>query len=163
MRKIPVAKRFLSKFTITEGCWIWRGAPDCDGYGIITSGGKNILAHRFSYTFHIGPIPEGLLVCHKCDNRICVRPDHLFTGTVQDNNKDRDQKGRCRGGGHPGERCGHAKLKNQDIIEIRKSSATQKELAARFGVVQSCVHKIKRGLTWRHLLPIQELRESVSA
>src|SRR5271166_838027 len=88
-----------------EGCWNWIGSECSNGYGSlsITLNGKhtNVLAHRLSYQLTIGAIPDGLLVCHKCDNRKCVRPDHLFLGSHKDNTQDMMTK--KRGKSPPGE------------------------------------------------------------
>lgn len=85
-----------------SGCWIWIGAcPDPPGYGRINILGEIIGTHRFSYERFIGPIPEGMLVCHKCDTRCCVNPDHFFLGDHAANGRDASQKGRlCAGQRH---------------------------------------------------------------
>ena len=86
----PIVDRFWSKVVKGDGCWRWTGAKT-NGYGYLTLGGRNsglIRAHRFSYEFHFGPIPHGLVVRHKCDNPECTNPDHLEVGTHQDNMKD---------------------------------------------------------------------------
>jgi hypothetical protein len=96
-------KRFMSKVRIPtlrhDVCWEWaagtRGQKSRP-YGAFSYNGKRVLAHRFAYEAYMGTIPEGLLVLHKCDNRLCVRPSHLFLGTNQENMDDRMAKGRWR-------------------------------------------------------------------
>jgi hypothetical protein len=86
--------RFWAKVSKTDDCWNWIGAIGETGYGNFGIGYRTYRAHRLSYEMHYGPIPSGMLVCHKCDNRKCVRPDHLFIGTHKDNMTDCSEKGR---------------------------------------------------------------------
>lgn len=88
--------RFYSKieFIPFHECWEWTAGLDKDGYGKFWFKNETIRAHRFSYELHFGPIKEGLCVCHTCDNPGCVRPEHLWLGTIQENSKDRDNKKR---------------------------------------------------------------------
>lgn len=91
-----LAARFWDKVAIDRGCWLWT-AGTRHGYGAISEGGRGspmIMAHRFSWEFHFGPIPDGLGVLHKCDNPPCVNPAHLFLGTQGDNMRDKAVKGR---------------------------------------------------------------------
>jgi hypothetical protein len=93
----PVA-RFFAKVQITDHCWLWTGAcHQIGGYGFFSAGDKQVLAHRFSYEHHRGPIPDGLHVCHSCDVPPCVNPQHLWLGTRSDNMQDAAQKGRLYG------------------------------------------------------------------
>ena len=89
------------------GCWVWGGYRNRGGYGFTRVGGRGApgkLAHRLSWELHRGPIPNGLHVLHRCDNPSCVRPDHLFLGTNQENIADRIAKGRPGGMNSPGAR-----------------------------------------------------------
>lgn len=147
-----------------NGCWVWADAPSGTGYGLLRLGRKRrIAAHRASWMITKGDIPGGLHVCHHCDNRMCVRPDHLFLGTAADNLRDAARKGRMPSGQrHPwrrsphlvprGERHSQAKLTWQIIREIRSRVAAgeaQSSLAREFLVDQSTVSHIVRGKSWR--------------
>ena len=126
--------------TVT-GCKVWTGTTFWNGYGRI--GDKR--AHRVSYEEAHGPIPAGLLVCHRCDNRLCVNPDHLFLGTTDDNMADMVSKGRSA----RGERHGRAKITDEIAGEIRGSSLTCREAAKRYGLSKSMISYIRQGVNWK--------------
>lgn len=142
----PLDERFWARVDKTDNCWLWIGSKVHNGYGRIWSNGKTLLAHRFSYELHKGPIPKGLCVLHHCDVRNCVRPDHLFTGTRRDNTQDMIRKGR-RGS------CG-TKLTPNQVREIQERVAngeTQMSLAEEFGVAQTTISHIKCGRVWKEI------------
>ncbi len=156
-KRIPLEIRFRSFFHQGEKdeCWNWWGVPNSAGYGTIRlpgRNGKSLLAHRVAWQFSRGEPPKDLCVCHKCDNRICVNPQHLFLGTNADNVADRQRKGRCRAGGPPGEGCGHAKLTDEKVRAIRADLRTHQEIATDYGMSRSAITNLKLGRTWKHLL-----------
>jgi predicted XRE-type DNA-binding protein len=139
-----------------SGCWEWvgtrRGTSAGVYYGGTNIGRKSVLAHRASYELYKGKIPDGLLVCHKCDNPRCVNPDHLFLGTHADNSKDMSEKHR----GVNGEKSINAKLTSNKVMEIRfaakRGNMMIKEIAYVFGVSYKTVSKIANNKSWRHLI-----------
>lgn len=144
--------RFDSKIDRSElaGCWLWTSATT-GRYGLFWVGGlkRNELAHRLAYMLFVGPIPNGLYVCHTCDNGHCVNPAHLFLGTAEDNNRDREAKGRSAP--QDGEHNPRAKLTREAVDQIRQLRAVgmlQKEIAARFGVGREAISKVLRGERW---------------
>jgi len=151
-------KIFWSKVTKTESCWIWRGHTYPDGYGQLKWRTRPTRAHRVSWIIHFGPIPTGKQVLHRCDNPKCVNPDHLFLGTNLDNMTDKKNKGRCNNGGGgklKGELHGRHKLKDSDILEIRRrrsSGETYLSIAASFGVGITTIYKIINNQSWKHIL-----------
>lgn len=144
-------EKFFSKST--SGCWEWTGAVNEGGYGRFYHRARNATASRVAYELYVGPIASGLFVCHRCDNRKCVRPEHLFLGTCADNNHDMAQKNRARGKTLYGEANPVAKLTTAAVIAIREllPTVTRAELAARFGVCKTTISRAAHGSTWSHL------------
>jgi hypothetical protein len=149
MSAIGVAERFWAKVRKGEGCWEWT-ASRRGGYGQMQAGatGRTPGAHRISWELHFGEIPAGMCVCHRCDNRLCVRPDHLFLGTRDDNQKDMARKGRAASG----PRCSASKLSGLQVECARTLAGrgvSQRAIAEALGVTQTNIGQIVRGVTWR--------------
>ena len=149
--KEAIFARFEQKFTpVPEaGCWLWDHGCISSGYGGFSYYGVNIPAHRASWIFYRGEIPEGLCVLHKCDTKICVNPHHLFLGTLGDNNRDCMAKNRHVRYDRHGERNPKAKLTKNDIKAIMADTRIQKDIAKEYGVCQTQISKIKLGIAWR--------------
>jgi len=118
-------ERFWKRVEKTSSCWTYQGAAKgILGYRQLLADGQRVMAHRFSWELHFGPIPDGLLVCHKCDNPPCVRPDHLFLGTHKDNAADKVSKGRQTRCGannyHRGEDHYAARLTAADVFKASR-------------------------------------------
>ena len=152
---------------MTSPCWVWTAAKSIQGYGQFGIARKLCRAHRVAWTIANGPIPLGLLICHRCDNTSCVNHNHLFLGTSLDNSRDMVSKGR----GNPargdlngsrtrpncrprGEVHGRSKLNDAKVVEIRAAYAaggvTLRQLGARFGVHHSAIGHIVRYEIWQH-------------
>ena len=152
-------KKIVSNISISDsGCWEWKGCVQSNGYGRITYKRKTSGVHRLSYRAFLGEIPEGHDVCHRCDNRKCVNPSHLFVGTRKDNMEDCVKKGRqAKGNMLPdrrGEKSSFAKLSESDVIEIRdlaSSGLPTNEIAKKFNVSADNIRRIKRRDTWSHV------------
>jgi hypothetical protein len=132
-------------------CIEWMGYRMPTGYGRLKVAGRKTLAHRAIWKAMKGPIPDGLNVLHTCDNPPCCNPDHLFLGTQGDNNKDRHQKGRSRGGRLQGEKHHQARLSIDDVLAIRASGDRSGDLASRYGTTQSHINSILSGRRWSHV------------
>lgn len=158
----------LSVLDKETGCWNWKTSLKIKNrfkaYGTLYIGSradntrKSVRAHRYSYIIFIGEIKEGMFICHKCDNPMCVNPDHLFMGTRQDNVNDREYKNRNN---HVfGESSASSKLTNEQVLEIIEKYATgkytQRSLAKEFNLKDhSTIGSILRRETWRHTTPPQ--------
>ncbi len=142
----PVSERFWAKVDTSGECWLWTACTKRDGYGRIWHRGKVAIAHRVAWELERGPIPEGLFVCHHCDNHRCVRPDHLFLGTQADNLQDMTAKGRRA----VGERLPQTRLTDAQIAEMRRlyrsGGMLQRQIAHQFGTYQGHVSAVVRGL-----------------
>ena len=146
-------ERFWEKVNKTKTCWLWDGTRSRER-GFISMNGKMISAPRFSYLLNVGEIPEGLCVCHTCDDPRCVNPSHLWLGTHAENMRDMRLKGRVKN-----ERNGRSKHTTEKVREIRELWATgqytQRELGEKFGVSHTNIYAINKGLLWKtyeHLL-----------
>ena len=141
------ASRFWSKVDADgdSECWRWKAGKNGHGYGVFKIRGRHLGAHRIAYQERRGEIPEGMLICHHCDNRSCCNPAHLFVGTPDDNAKDRDSKGR---GGRAGV------LRPHQVRAIRRAlsgGTTGRELARRYGVTETALSLIRTGKRWAWL------------
>ncbi len=159
----PPIERVMAKVSPipVTGCWIYTGAVNESGYGIVGRGRRgegNDRAHRVTYEHFVGPIPAGLFVCHHCDVPSCCNPQHLFLGTNDDNMADCWRKGRGSapprnphvvGEAHPGAKLTAEKVR--EMRALRRDGWTLQALADRFGVGDVTVHHVCRGNRWRHV------------
>lgn len=154
--KSRLAERFWGNVKRGPGCWTWQAARRGQ-YGRMHLGNRSwIGAHRMAWRLSRGPIPDGMCVCHHCDNTLCVNPDHLFLGTNAENTADRTRKGRSARNSNPqpGTLNGRAKLTEDDVIDIRTVyaiGARQIDIAAAYGVTQVQISAIVRRKQWNHL------------
>lgn len=130
---------------LNHECWPWNGAKTPGGYAKFRINGKFFRCHRLAFLFVNGRIPKGLCVCHRCDNRLCCNPAHLFLGTFKENIHDCMAKGRWASG----ETHGMAKLTTAEVIQIFSAPGTQKSIAEKYKVCEGTVHRIKRRTRWK--------------
>jgi hypothetical protein len=147
---MDIVEKLLSRIKVNAaGCFEWQGCLN-GGYGVCRFDSKRDRVHRWSYKAFRGEIPPGLFVCHRCDNRRCINPSHLFLGTAKDNAADAVEKKRHTYGA----RVGLAKVNESMVIEIcenHRSGASTRETADKFNLSKATVDAILRGKTWRHV------------
>lgn len=164
---MELGEHFWKYVNKTETCWNWTGSKT-RGYGHYSLSGKQYRTHRLMWEVVNGAIPDGMVICHKCDNPSCVNPDHLFIGTQADNIADCIAKGRSSkymhkgvGAGEPkppyaiGEHKPNAKLTENDVREIKRlwsNGLKMPIIAKQFGVNRSAVRQIIKGITWKHVI-----------
>lgn len=154
-----LAQRFWPK--VAKGgpdeCWPWNGARIRKGYGklgAVAPQRATFSAHRVSYELNVGPIPDGMMVCHRCDNPPCVNPAHLFLGTASDNRADQQAKGRFNPGDRFGAKAANARLTEDQVREIRCSPHVPvSAFAERFGVTGRAIRLVRSGKTWPGVNP----------
>ena len=147
---LPLQERIRTYSDVipSTGCWEWNAYRKPSGYGTLAYDGKPYYhAHRVSYLAFIGVIPDGMSVLHRCDNRACVNPEHLFLGSNQDNVDDRNRKRRQA----TGDQVGTSKLTWQQVRSIKTQLAgnSNKSLAKWFGVHPTTIANIRNGVSWR--------------
>lgn len=148
-------ERFIEKVRIDPApgaCWEWQGNAPGGRYGHFSFGLRTVKAHRWLYEVVVGPIPDDLLLRHKCDNPRCVRPTHLEPGTHADNARDKVERGRMVD--RQGEKHPLARLSETEVREIRRLSSlgfTQTALSQQFGVARGQIGKIVTRVNWRHI------------
>lgn len=147
-RSLSGAARFWRLCGKKKGCWEWKGTRNKYGYGTLHVDKKTLLAHRYSYELNLGPIPQGMVVMHDCDNPSCTNYSHLVLGTDKANAEDRERKG--RGGNRKGEANGRAKLTAEQVQHVLELGPRQnKSATARLlGVRDSAIGHILSGRNW---------------
>lgn len=144
-----VQSRFWDKVKKSDGCWEWQGAVGSHGYGNFYDGTKYWTAHRYSHFMNKGDI--GLFVLHSCDNKRCVNPAHLRSGTAKENTADMVKRGQITSG----EKSYWSKLTENDVLNIRKlyrdGVGTQEEIGRKYGVGQAAIFKIIHKQRWKHI------------
>lgn len=150
--KVNEVERFWERVekSDSEACWLWTGTVHHGGYGQVHMSGGMRQAHRVAYELTYGPIPRGeghhgVCVCHRCDTPLCCNPSHMFLGTMADNVRDRDRKGRQASG----ER-NHSKLTAAQVAHIRLSTLSSRKIAPLYGVASGTIRAIRSGRKWRH-------------
>lgn len=156
---LKTKERLLERIKINKDCWEWQGGKSCEGYGTCGIGYGAQTAHRASYLAFKGEIPKGLFICHHCDNKSCINPDHLYAGTAKDNSRDAVERGLQPRGPCPAKsrkgilNC-HAKLDEEKIKYIRficDNGFKKSEISKFFNVHYSTIKNIASRKTWKHV------------
>ena len=135
-----------------SGCFLWTASVGEKGYGVFWTGRKTTGAHIASYLIHVGEVPDGLRVLHRCDVRCCVNPKHLFLGTDKDNTQDMIKKGRADySRALRGEHHAMSTLTASQVLRIRSDSRPTTQIATEYDISTTHVRRIKRGANWGHL------------
>ena len=151
--KIPLQARFWSKSKKKNSCLEWTATLFPNGYPQFWLNGTFVYGHRLAYKLAYGSIPKGMCVCHKCDNKKCIYPNHLFLGSISDNTKDAFKKGRMA----KGETIGSSRLKEWQVIEIRKNYIKGKwgggydKIAEKYNVTFGTIASLIKRRTWKHI------------
>jgi uncharacterized protein YerC len=132
--------RFWSKIDKGDKCWEWTGSTNIKGYGFFHLKDRNRAAHRIAWMIRSGDIPKGMHVCHRCDNRKCVKYSHLFLGSNQDNIIDAAKKGRL-----------HTKLTKEQVRSICSDPRKHKDIGKEYGVSTAVISEIKNKKAWTHI------------
>lgn len=155
--KLVALEDLLARRSVTAaGCWEWTGAQT-RRYGTVRHGGRTMYVHRLSYQLHVGPVPDGMAVCHRCDNPPCFNPDHLFVASQVENMADMKAKGRARNRPTRGEQHYRARLTADQVLVIRErlcSGESQAALARQYGVHKSTVQAISSRQAWRNVVAV---------
>jgi len=134
----------------SDGCWFWKLSTFKSGYGMVRVNKRNLLAHRFCWEAIVGPIPDGAVLCHRCDRKLCCNPQHLYVGTTQTNADDAIRARSLLGSRHP-----RARFTEAQVRAVRKEHArggvTYLQLAERYGVSSGTIGALVRGQNWRHV------------
>lgn len=156
---VPVEERFWDKVDTSGDCWLWMGARQVSGHGVLGIRGSKLgRAHRVSYELCIGPIPPGMSVCHRCDNPPCVRPDHLFLGSQADNIADMKAKGRAGHANYPGKnrgsKHGMSRFTETQVADMKarmRAGEPRKTIMSEYQIGDALLSMIATGKRWAHV------------
>jgi HNH endonuclease len=157
---MSLKEKLLSRYYVGEsGCWIYTGGWGSNGYGVIWHEGKQKSVHRVSFELYKGPVPPGLYVLHKCNNKPCFNPDHLYAGTAKQNTADMIEAGRFVD--NSGERNGRAILSKREVGEIKfliaEGQLSYREIGQIYGAAPNTVKTIASGRNWPLVEPVEPI------